>query len=208
MSLRFLLIDDHPLLCKGAHHALLEAWPDAIVDERHDLASALAPLEAGGYDLVLLDLGLPDSHGLEALLACKARTATPVLVCSRHSEEQFAVSVLRAGAIGYLPKNRSVEEFLLAARRALTGRRYISEKLAERLVRSEAGSESPAHVSLSSQERRVLLFLAGGLSINDAAARMGISPKTVSTYRSRVLDKLGLDSNAALVRYCLEHGLV
>jgi DNA-binding NarL/FixJ family response regulator len=165
-------------------------------------------LEAGGYDLVLLDLGLPDSHGIEALLACKAQTQAPILVCSRHGEDQFAVSALRAGAIGYLPKHRAVEDFLAAVRRALTGRRYLSERLAERLARVERGDDIPAHAALSAQERRVLLFLAGGLTINDAAARMGISPKTVSTYRSRVLDKLGLDSNAALVRYCLEHGLV
>jgi DNA-binding NarL/FixJ family response regulator len=178
------------------------------VDECHDLNSALNYLNVNGYDLVLLDLGLPDCHGLEALLACKAHSQTPILVCSRHGEEQFALSALRAGAIGYLSKNRHIEEFLLAVRRALSGRRYVSERLAERLVRAESEGETPAHAALSAQERRVLLFLAGGLSINEAAARMGISPKTVSTYRSRVLDKLGLDSNAALVRYCLEHGLV
>ncbi|MBI5331306.1 MAG: response regulator transcription factor [Betaproteobacteria bacterium] len=208
MSLRFLLIDDHPLMCKGARHALLESWPDAHVDERHDLESALKLLDRHDYDLVLLDLGLPDSHGTEALLACKGRTRAPVLVCSRHGEDQFALSTLRAGAVGYLPKSRSVEEFLRAVHRALAGRRYISERLAERLVRGEADGDAPPHVLLSAQERRVLLFLADGLTINDAAARMGISPKTVSTYRSRLLDKLGLDSNAALVRYCLEHGLV
>ena len=175
----------------------------------HSLRDAEVRLRVDGYDLVILDLQMDDTRGLEAVVSCREHTDAPILACGCHSEEQFAMMAMQAGAAGYISKHRNEEEFVHAVRRILSGRRYVSDRLAERLITSGNKSQPhPPHLALSPQENRVLLLLGLGISGREIAANMGISAKTVSTYRARIMEKLSISNSAELVRYCLEHKLV
>lgn len=207
--MRLLLIDDHPLLRAGVRQLIVNRWPDAEVIDASDLASAmrLAP----GCRAAVLDLSLPDAHGIEALV--RLRRVEPklsVLVLSMHAEEAFAARALQMGAAGYLTKDRAGEELATALERVLAGGRYITASLASRLADMLTGTDPAraAHELLSVQELRVALLLAQGRSVADIAATVHLSVKTVSTYRARALEKLHLTTNTDLTRYCLAHGLI
>lgn len=207
--MRVLLVDDHPLVRAGARQLILGRWPQAQVQEAGTLDEALDRLD--GCTLALVDLSLPDASGLEALVKLRRRApALPVLVLSMHAEAAYAARALQLGAAGYLPKDRAGEELVTAVQRLLAGGRYIGADLADRLADQLTGTgpAEPPHAALSTQELRVALLLAQGHSVGDIAATMYLSVKTVSTYRSRALDKLGLASNAELTRYCLAQGLI
>jgi len=188
---------------------LREYWPRSRADMAHNLRDATEQLKSDGYDLVILDLQMDDARGLEAVVACREHSEAPILACGCHSEDQFAMMVMQAGAAGYISKHRNEEEFIRAVRRILSGRRYVSEHLAESLVTGGRRSQPhPPHLALSPQENRVLLLLGQGIAGREIATHMAISAKTVSTYRARILEKLGIGNSAELVRYCLEHKLV
>ncbi len=207
--MRLLLVDDHPLLRAGVRQLILARWPQAQLVEASDLAMALTL--AAGCQAATLDLSLPDANGLEALVRLRRRAPDlPVLVLSMHAEQAFAARALQMGAAGYLTKDRAGEELVTALERLLTGGRYITSSLADRLADMLGGAAvaTPAHEHLSVQELRVMLLLAAGQSATDIAASMHLSVKTISTYRSRALEKLGLTSNADLTRYCLAQGLI
>ncbi len=210
--MNIVLTDDHPLVRRGIKEILQEAMRDAVVHEAQDAASLMATLRREAIDLVILDLSLPDRHGLDCLAEIRQRNSAPlpqVLVLSMHAEERFALRALELGADGYVTKDRAPEDIVQAIRRIQAGGRYISPEVAEALASRAFGSNAqPRHETLSPREFRVLRELARGRSPGEIAAQLFISSKTVSTYRSRVLHKLGLGSTAELTRYCLEHDLI
>jgi two-component system, NarL family, invasion response regulator UvrY len=205
-----LLLEDHPIFRFGVRQLVAQHWPDAAISEAGTLAEALALARRIDFHIALVDLNLPDSEGLEVVtqlhrLAPRLR----LLVLSLNAEAAYARRALQMGAAGYLAKDRAAGELIAALDRIAAGGRYISMDLAEQLADLATGeARDTSHTALSDQEYRVMIQLAEGGRVGDIAARMHLSPKTVSTYRSRILDKLGLDSNAELARYCVAHGLI
>lgn len=210
--MNIVLTDDHPLVRRGIREILQESLREAVVHETQDAAGLMAMLRREPIDLVILDLSLPDRHGLDCLAEIRQRRtdAMPqVLVLSMHAEQRFALRALELGADGYVTKDRAPEDIVQAIRRIQAGGRYISPEVAEALAgRAFGRRQQPLHETLSPREIRVLRELARGRSPGEIAQQLFISSKTVSTYRSRVLNKLGLRSTAELARYCLEHDLI
>ena len=206
---RILLVDDHAVVRRGVRAILEDQVPPMAVVEAGNGDEALAALTQK-FDAVVLDLSMPGRSGIDLLSEIKHRYPDlPVLVMSLFSEEQFAVRALRAGASGYLSKATAPEQLLVAIAKIVRGGRYVSESLAERLA-AGAGREmtTSPHERLSDREFEVMRRIASGLSVSEIAAEMHLSVKTVSTYRTRLLDKMGMSSNAELTRYALECGLV
>jgi two-component system, NarL family, invasion response regulator UvrY len=209
--MRLLILDDHPIMRLGVRQLLEARWPKAEIIEAELLAKALELVRSQAWNAVISDLSLPDANGLESLIRLRrAAPEVPILVLSMHAEEAYARRALQNGASGYLTKEQASAELVLAVERILAGGRYISASIAGRLADLYIGgrAERPAHESLSTQEYRVLIQLAEGASVGAIAETMHLSVKTVSTYRSRILEKLGLKSNADLTRYCLMHELM
>jgi two-component system, NarL family, invasion response regulator UvrY len=208
--MKLLLLEDHPIFRFGVRQLIKQRWPDAHIEEAGTLADALARVRQTSFDIALVDLNLPDCEGIEAV--SQLHRTVPVLrmlVLSLNAEVAYAQRVLKVGACGYLAKDRAVDELIAAIERITAGGRYITSSLAEQLADLVAGERDTApHEALSAQEYRVLIQLAEGRRIADIAAIMHLSPKTVSTYRGRILEKLALASNAELARYCLSHGLL
>lgn len=205
-----LIADDHALLRSGLRRILAEELAATSFGEARDADELIQHIRRGSWDLVLLDISMPGRSGLDALRELRAlRPKLPVLVLSMHAEEQFAIRALRAGANGYITKERAPEELIEAARRVLEGRRYVSPSLAEKLAEELAsGRDGAPHDALSAREFEVLRLLAGGKSVSDIAEQLSLSAKTVSTYRTRILEKMGLGSNAELAHYALRYGLI
>ncbi len=206
---RILLVDDHAVVRRGVRAILEDQLPPFAVSEAASGDEALATL-AQPFDAVVLDLSMPGRSGIDLLAEIKHRyPALPVLIMSLHSEEQFAVRALRAGASGYLTKAAAPEQLVTAIHKIVRGGRYISETLAERLATDVgAGAVPSPHERLSDREFDVMRGIASGSTVGEIAMQMHLSVKTVSTYRTRLLDKMGMTSNAELTRYALEHGLV
>lgn len=206
---KILIADDHAVVRGGLRRFLAEAADCRIAGEASSGAETLALVKAEDWDLLLLDIGLPDINGLEVLRRIKrTRPGLPVLIFSMYAEDEHAMTALEAGAAGYLPKDSAPGEILEAIRRGCRGERYLSPQLTEKLLAgtAAAGRKQPHH-ALSAREFEVLLGLSRGETIISIAESMHLSPKTVSTYRSRLLEKLELDNNAALTRYVLAHKL-
>ncbi|HEY5922480.1 MAG TPA: response regulator transcription factor [Kofleriaceae bacterium] len=206
---RVLLVDDHAVVRRGVRAILEDHMPTLAIAEAATGDEALAALNEK-FDAVVLDLSMPGRDGFDLLTEIKHRhPKVPVLIMSLHGEEQFALRALRAGASGYLTKSTAPEQLVAAVTRVLRGQRYISESLADRLA-ADAGGAVPAspHERLSDREFDVMRGIASGRSVSEIAAQMHLSVKTVSTYRARLLDKMGMSSNAELTRYALEAGLV
>lgn len=208
--MKVLIVDDHAVVRRGTRELLSEEFPDAVFAEAANGEDAVALARATAYDLVVLDISMPGRGGMEALKELREHAArTPVLVLSQHAEDQYAIRTLRAGAQGYLTKQTAPEELVHAARRILAGGKYITPSLAERLaeaLRSEATQAQ--HDALSDRELQVLRLIGAGKSVKDIAGELGLSEKTVSTYRTRVLEKMQMQSNAELIRYAMRVGLV
>ena len=207
--MRVIIADDHPIVRRGVRDILVEAFPRVVVEEV-DSAGALFTGLAKSYDIVLLDLSLPDRNGLDCLGQIKKqRPSLPVLVLSMHAEEHFAVRALKSGAAGYLTKDKAAEELVRAIKKIMGGGRYVSSELAERLAAELTGdtTKSP-HELLSEREFRVLRLIASGKSVSEIAQELFLSVKTVSTYRSRLLSKMQMKTNAELTRYCIQNRLV
>lgn len=205
-----LLVEDHPIFRFGVRHLLLQRWPEASISEAGTLADALACARQQAFDVAVVDLNLPDADGIE-VVANLRRTAPGlrILVLSLNAEAAYARRALQLGAAGYLAKDRATEELINAVDRIAAGGRYITTTLADELADLMTGVHKVAsHEELSAQEYRVMIHLAEGTRITDVATAMHLSPKTVSTYRSRILEKLGITSNAELARYCQTHQLL
>ena len=205
-----LLVDDHAVVRRGVREILAETLDRANFTEAATASETLHHLRSAACDLVVLDLSLPDRPGLDVLKEIKhLRPDCPVLILSVHSEDQFALRTLQAGAAGYLAKETVPEALAGAVRKALAGGTYVSpslgEALAARLSRREAAT---GHERLSDREFQVLRMIAEGVGNKQIGGHLLLSPKTVSTYRSRILEKLGLRTNAEIVRYAIEHRMV
>jgi DNA-binding NarL/FixJ family response regulator len=181
-----------------------------VVGEAKNVSETLDLARTLDWDVAVLDYSMPDGNGLNLLKEIKqSYPRRPVLILSMHPEESVGVSVLRAGAAGYISKECASEELTVAIRKAVNGKKYVSESLAERLaVEIEAGSQGFPHDSLSDREYRVMWLIASGQSITHIAKALFLSPNTISTYRIRILKKLKLENNADLVRYAIKYRLM
>jgi DNA-binding NarL/FixJ family response regulator len=205
---RVLLVDDHEVVRKGLRSILDDRFAGIAIAEASGGDQALAML-GEPFDAVILDLSMPGRSGIELLAEIKHRhPKLPVLIMSLHGEEQFAVRALRAGASGYLTKSAAPEQLITAFERIVRGGRYISNTVAERLAAVAGGDVGAPHDRLSQREFEVMRGIASGQSVGEIAERMHLSAKTVSTYRARLLDKMGMATNSELTRYALQNGLV
>lgn len=207
---RFLLVDDHAVVRRGVRELLREEFGDAEFGEAGSADEACEQCRRGDWDLILLDIAMPPGRsGLDILRDLKLSCAkAAVLVQSMHTEEQFASRVMKAGAAGYITKQSMAQELIRAVRKLLAGGRYVSETFAEQLAGSLTDSRRPAHEALSEREFQVLQKLASGSTVKEIGAELSLSIKTVSTYRSRLLEKLDMGSNADLARYAVREGLI
>ena len=205
---KILAVDDNNQNLELLTRALSAAKYEVIT--AGDGPTALQLIDSGAVDLVLLDISMPESTLPEMLQHIREQhVGTRVLVLSVHPEDQWAVRALRAGASGYLTKDHSPDQLLAAIRRVHRGGKYVSDSLAERLaVEAGQGFGQAAHERLSDREFEVLCALGSGITVKDAALKLGLSPKTVSTYRSRILEKMNVSTGADLVRYAAQHGLI
>lgn len=204
-----LIADDHSVVRQGLKQ-ILAAEPDMlVVGEAKDFGETLEAVRDLAWDVLILDYSMPGGNGLQVLKKIKhSYPRRPVLILSMHPEDAIAISALRAGAAGYISKESASEELTVAIRKAISGKKYVSATLAEKMaVELEEGSEGLPHESLSDREYRVMWMLASGKSITHIAEELALSPNTVSTYRIRILKKLKLENNADLVRYAVKHGL-
>ena len=204
------IVDDHAIVRSGLKQFISEQVDLRVTGEAADGAGALRLAQQGEVDVLLLDLAMADQSGIDALAAIKARFPDlPVLILSGYPEEHYATMLLRQGASGYLNKECDPEEIAAAIRTVALGRRYITPAVAELLAEQMTGAgERPLHESLSERELQVFLRLAQGQTVGQMAEAMNLSVKTVSTYRTRVLDKLKLRSNSDLTYYALKNGLI
>ncbi|HEX9796056.1 MAG TPA: response regulator transcription factor [Anaerolineales bacterium] len=206
---RVLIVDDHAVVRQGLSRILADQEGIEVGGEASTGRQAIQMGKLEAWDLVILDVSLPDGSGFEVLQELRhAKPDLPILVLSVHKETQYALRTLRAGAAGYLTKECAPDELVQAIRRVEKGGKYVSLDLAESLANVLAGEHEPiAHDALSDREFETLRMLGSGLSVSQIAEELAISPKTVSTYRRRILDKLGLETTAELIRYALEHDL-
>ena len=208
--LKILLVDDHELMRIGLRQVLQAGLGKIQIGEAAHAGQALSLVQQQSWDLAITDIALPGRSGLDLLLEFKTlRPTMPVLVLSVLSEDEIAVRVLKAGADGFVHKEASGQDLVLAARKVLAGGKYVSPALAEKLAMQIGSPRSDEpHKKLSDREYLVMTMLAGGRTLTQISRILSLSIKTISTYRSRILQKLHLDNNSELTRYALKHGLV
>lgn len=208
--IRILLADDHAVVRRGLREMLAEEFAAAIFGEATTAQEALEQSWQGPWDLIILDIAMPGRSGLDVLQDLKsAQPKTPVLVQSMYAEDHFAMRVLKKGASGYITKDSVADELLRAVHKVLEGGRYVSHSLAEKLAGFlTADLTQPAHGLLSDREFQILLLLAQGRAIKEIGAELSLSIKTISTYRTRVLQKLNRRTNSDLVQYAIREGLI
>jgi len=209
-SVKILLIADHEVVRRGVKQILEEHFLYVEVGEANTGAKGIAAVRKEPWDLVIVDISLPGQSGLELLGELHSTAPQlPLMILSLHSEEQYAVRALRAGAMAYLTKNTAPEELARAVKQVLSGKKYVPASIEKRLAGTLGKSPTgPEHHTLSKRELEVLVLLAQGQSIKHIAQSLILSIKTVSTYRARLLDKLQLTTTAELIRYALDHHLV
>ncbi len=208
--MRILIADDHAVVRRGLKEILASEDDMEVVGEAKNGDEALELVRTLDWDVAVLDFSMPGRSGVELIKEIKRRhPGRPVLVLSVLPEEAHAAQVFKAGGAGYINKESAGEELTAAIRKVANGGKYVSAAFAEKLATDLApNAEKPLHESLSDREYRVMWLLAGGKQINQIAAEMFLSPSTVSTYRARILKKLALTDNAALVRYAVKHQLI
>ena len=208
--IRLLIADDHAIFREGLKH-ILEEHPDIIVaDEAKNGQEVLDNIWKREYDMVLLDIGMPGMPAIEVLKKVKNdKPRLPILVLSMYPEEQYAVRVIKAGASGYLTKESAPEELITAIRKITAGRKYITSSVAEKLAAEvEPDAARPAHHTLSDREFEVFRLIASGKTVTQVADALFLSVKTISTYRSRILEKMKMKTNAELMHYALNHHII
>jgi two-component system invasion response regulator UvrY len=209
--IRVLLCDDHALIRRGMRDTLVDAGDIEVLGEVGDYGALRDQLRSGPRcDVLLLDINLPGRSGLDVLHVLKDEADAPrVLVVSMYPEEQYAIRCLRAGAYGYVNKGGDPAELVQAVRMVAQGRKYVTPEIAQMLVENlTAPQPEQAHHKLSDRELQTLVMIASGRRLSDIAEELLLSPKTVSVYRARVLEKLGLSNNSELTVYAIRQGLV
>jgi DNA-binding NarL/FixJ family response regulator len=204
------LADDHAIVRAGLKELLTGTGDIEVVGEATNGQQVLVAVRAGEIDVLVLDMSMPGRSGVELIKLIKAeQPKLRVLVLSMHSEQQYAVRAVRAGASGYLTNERAADELVTAIRRIARGGAYITPETAERLVlESSSSDDRPRHTQLSNREFEVFRMIVGGSSVTEIATQLNLSVKTISTHTARILEKMGLSSQADLVRYAVRHGLV
>lgn len=208
--IRVLVVDDHTIFRSGLRRLLSDEPDMRVSDEARDVSEMFGKLRQGEVDVVLLDVNLTGRSGLEAMQSIRAEfPRLPVLILSMYPAEQYAVVALRAGANGYLTKDVASDELVHAIREVSRGNHYLTSIATQRLLlQPDSTDDLPPHQKLTSRELQIMLMIVQGISLTDIGKKMFISVKTVSTYRSRILQKLGLESNSELVMYAVRHRIV
>lgn len=209
-ALRILIVDDHAMLRAGLKKILEDEFADATIGEAGNADEATARLAAASWDVLVLDISLPGRSGLDLLPDVRRlHPDTKVIVLSSFGDQQFAVRSLRTGASAFLTKERAAQELIDAIRTVVAGRRFVGAELAQHLAALIA-SDRPKipHETLSSREFEVFRLIASAKSVTEIGEELGLSAKTVSTYRVRILEKMAMSSNAELMQYAIRHGLV
>jgi DNA-binding NarL/FixJ family response regulator len=208
--MKILICDDHKIVREGLRQILQQLEEVTLISEAQNGNEALLILKKIKFDILLLDISLPDQNGLVVLKSVKTKWhSTNVLMLSMHPQEQYAIRALQLGASGYLTKDTASEELLMAVRKISAGGKYISQSLAENLaLHLDNEMFGQKHEILSQREFEIMIQLANGKSLQEIGHELCISDKTVSTYRSRIMEKMGLNKNTDLTRYCIENKLI
>lgn len=210
MSTRILLVDDHAVVRNGLRTLLTATKRFTVEAEAETAREGIRKALAESFDVIILDMSLPDMTGIDAMkLILNEKPRQAIVIFSMHADREYCVRALRAGALGYVTKQGAPEEVVKAVETASIGRRYVSPSIAEHLVGAvlSGGDDRPPHETLSDREFEVLRLIGSGETATQIAQRLCLSVKTVSTYRARLLEKLGLDNNSQLIRYVVDHGL-
>ncbi|MEI6750586.1 MAG: response regulator transcription factor [Bacteroidota bacterium] len=208
--MKILICDDHKIVRDGLRQILMQLRGRNEISEAGSGEEALELIRSTDFNILLLDISLPDKNGLEVLKIVKEKfPSINVLMLSMHPQEQYAIRAIALGASGYLAKDAASEELLLAVKKVSEGGRYISQTLAENMAKHlDKGSGHKIHDSLSAREFEVMIKLANGKSLLQIGNELFISGKTISTYRSRIMQKMGLTKNTELTKYCIENKLI
>jgi two-component system, NarL family, invasion response regulator UvrY len=209
--MRILVVDDHAIVREGLRRILTDLFPDVECGEAGTAPEALKQVRKGAWDLLILDLSLPGRNGLEVLKEIhRLRPRLPVLVMTMYAVDQYALRSFRAGASGYVTKGSAQEDLVEAIQKLLNGGKYMSSALAEHLATTLFSHDTgrPLHEALSDRELQVLRMLANGLTVKEIAFQLKLSEKTISTYRTRVLEKMNMRTAAQLMRYAIRTHLV
>lgn len=208
--MKILIADDHKIVREGLKEILNRLHEITYIAEAQDGNETLSMLAQELFDLILLDISLPGSTGLEVLQSImKKRPGQNVLILSMHPPEQYAIRALRLGASGYLTKDTASEELITAVKKITSGGKYISTSLADNIASYlDKDSVKPAHEELSEREFEIMLKIAAGIPLKHIGEELFISGKTVSTYRSRIMEKMGLQNNSEITHYCFKNGLI
>ena len=208
--MRVLCVDDHAIFRQGVKQILVQYDRQVKIGEAATAEAAMQLARESRWDLVLLDLSLPDRSGLQVLTDLKREQPDlPVIVLSMHADDEYAVRALRIGASGYVTKESAPEELVAALQKVMRGGRYMTPALAEKIAFAYAspGTAEKPHHTLSERELEVLQFIGAGKSLKEIAAMLSLSVKSVGTYRARVLEKMTMSTNADLILYVIEHNL-
>ena len=208
--LKILIADDHAIVRQGLKQIVAETQDMTVAGEATNGQELLDKIRESEYDVVVLDITMPVRNGMDVLKQLRTeRPELPVLMLSIHPEEQYALRALKAGASGYLTKESAPDELVIAIRKVSSGGKYISASLAEKLAfKFGGGREQELHEALSDREYQVLCMIASGKTVTDIAQELLLSEKTVSTYRSRVLEKMNMKNNAELTYYAIKNQLI
>ena len=207
--IRIIIVDDHPVVRQGLMHVLSECRDILVVDEADNAQEAISKITLNQYDIVLLDISLPDRDGLDVLKEIKRiKPRLPVLVLSVYSEEHYGYRAIRSGASGYLTKRSAPNELVKAVRKLSQGGRYISENLVDKMLYDIHYDSKPAYQALSNREYQVMLMIASGKAVSEIATELTLSVKTISTHRVHILSKLELKNNAEITCYAMRNQLI
>lgn len=208
--IKVLIADDHALIRKGLKQLLDDTDDMRMTGEAENGMQAIRMVDESAFDVVLLDISMPDKHGIEVLKQIKANhPQLPVLMLSMHPEEQYALRSMKSGAAGYLNKQSAPLQLVTAIRQVASGKKYISTELAEQLANGlSQGYQELLHQTLSNREYQTLCLMASGKKLSEMAEIMSLSPKTVSVYRSRLLEKMKLKNNAEAIHYAISNHLI
>ena len=208
--MKVLITDDHPIVRQGLKQLLRETFESIVVDEAANGTEALDRIKKEKYNIVLLDIAMPGMNGLEVLKEIQKYNKTlPVLIISIYPEDQYALRCLKAGASGYLTKDTASDELTLAVERILSGKKYVSPNLADKLARHlNEGTPKLPHELLSDREDQVMRYIASGKTAAEIAAELSLSVKTINTYRNRILKKMQIKNSAELIRYAVQNQLL